>query len=56
MTEKNNKKNKEENKVKRNSSEEEEEMEQFLKKMEIQNIILKKIIEKIDRESDKSNK
>jgi hypothetical protein len=35
---------------------EEEEMELFLKKKEIQNKLLKKIIEKINQETDKSNK
>jgi len=34
----------------------EEEMELFLKKKEIQNKLLKKIIEKINQETDKSNK
>ena len=35
---------------------EEEEMELFLKKKEIQNKLLKRIIEKINEETDKSNK
>ena len=44
-------KNSESDALKRESTE--EEMENFLKKKEIQNKLLKKIIEKINKETDK---